>query len=285
MIGVACGAICVVYLLIFYDRKIVAAVGVLGLFGVMSLMFAIAGGINWACNRALSIMETLHKREKDALRGADAEENVGVLLESFCGTRHLLMHDIKSDYGNIDHVILTQAGNIFLIETKGHGGEATLEGQILLVNGKPAEKDFIKQTLNNTYWLRAELKRITGEDVWVNSIIVFANAFVPKPYRSKGIGIINKRFLIETLNNLDRKAKAPKVSSRMEEIKASLQGLAVPFPTMPTAAFYLYLNEKVQGPFSSEQIKALLQVNAATPRTPCCFFGAKEWQTIEILIS
>jgi hypothetical protein len=247
-------------------------------------MFAIKVGVDWASDRALSSMETLHKREKDALHGAKAEEDVAALLESFCRTGHVLMHDVESAYGNIDHIVLTQSGNIFLIETKGHGGKASLEGQVILVNGRPAEKDFIKQTLSNTYWLKSRLDQITGQDVWINSLIVFANAFVAKPYRAKGITIINKRFLIETLEQMDRKSKTSKLWLHADEIKASLQELAVPFPSMPALGYYLFLNEEIQGPFSEEQIKALVQVNSATKSTLCCVCGTEEWQTIAVLI-
>ncbi len=283
MIGVMAIAVCFVLLLLALNFKMSSSVGILGSVGVMAMMFAIKVGIDWAGTRALSSMETLRKGEKDALRGAEAEEDVAALLESFCQKRHVLIHDVKSAFGNIDHVVLTEAGNIFLIETKGHGGKASLEGQVILVNGKPTEKDFIKQTLSNTYWLKEKLDHIIGNDVWVNSLIVFANAFVAKPYKAKGIGIINKRFLIKTLEDLDRK-KASKLWSHAEEIKASLQELAVPFPSMPELTYYLFLNEEVQGPFSSEEIKAFVQGNSVTLSTSCCVCGTEEWQTVGILI-
>jgi hypothetical protein len=144
--------------------------------------------------------------------------------------------------------------------------------------------DFIKQALNNTYWLKEELDRITGENTWVNTIIVFANAFVPKPYVVKNVLIINQRFLTEHLSKIDRKPTKANLWSHVEQIKASLQGRAIPLRPMPPRSFYLYLNEQVQGPFSNEQIRALLQVDSAKPSTPCCTEGAIEWQTVEALV-
>jgi hypothetical protein len=214
-LAVFVAAIGLLLLFLAYNKKIVGSLGVFGAIAVLIAMKIILQHIN---DSALGSMRSLHKRERDATRGAVGEEVVGAILEAFCETRHLVLHDVKSPFGNLDHVVLTQSGNVFSIETKAHGGRATLEDGKLLVNDRPTEKDFIKQSLANTYWLKGELDRITGQDTWVNPIIVFANAFVPKPYSIKNVCIINKRFLAETLSRLNRKAAAVNLWAHLDEI-------------------------------------------------------------------
>jgi hypothetical protein len=192
---------------------------------------------------------------------------------------------VKSPSGNVDHILLTESGKVFLIETKAHGGKVTLEKQTLLINGQPPEKDFIKQAVGNTYWLKEELDHVTGEDTWVNTIIVFTNANVPKLYVVRNIVITNQRFLTKNLSLIDRNPTTVNLWPHVEQIKASLQGRAIPVPPMPPPSFYLYLNEQVQGPFSAEVIKALVQVDSAKSDTPCCAEGTQEWQTVEALVA
>ncbi len=48
-------------------------------------------------------------------------------------------------------------------------------------------------------------------------------------------------------------------------------------PVLPSVALYLYLNGETKGPFSTDQIAALLSVGAATQDTPCCHDGAEKW--------
>lgn len=134
------------------------------------------------------------KKARRADRGAIAEENIGDLLAEL-GEDILILHDVACPYGNIDHVVIGKNSGVFLLETKAHGGKVQLLPDSLLVNGKPSEKDFIAQTLRNTYWLRDELENVVGKKVWITSIIVFTNAFVPFGKPIKGIHIINKKFL------------------------------------------------------------------------------------------
>ena len=134
------------------------------------------------------------KLERRAVRGAVAEEKIGELLEDL-GPDFLVVHDVNSRFGNIDHVVLGKDCGLILIETKAHGGTVTFEENTLLVNGKLPEKDFIQQTNNNTYWIRDQVSNLVGFKPWITSVIVFTNAFV-KAYRPiKGVSVINKKFL------------------------------------------------------------------------------------------
>jgi hypothetical protein len=74
----------------------------------------------------------------------------------------------------------------------------------LLINNKTPEKDFIAQALRNTYWLREQIERITGQKIWITPVIVFTNAFVETGRPIKGVTITNKKFLTSILSRQTR---------------------------------------------------------------------------------
>jgi hypothetical protein len=82
----------------------------------------------------------MQKEERRAVRGARAEEKIGFILDNL-GPDYLAIHDVRSPYGNIDHVVISKRGGVFLVETKAHGGRVSVSGGQLLVNGHEPEKD------------------------------------------------------------------------------------------------------------------------------------------------
>jgi len=143
------------------------------------------------------------KEEKRAIRGARGEEKVGELVAGL-GEDYLILHDIASPYGNIDHVAIGKEGGVFLIETKAHGGTVDATGERLLVNGNDPEKDFIRQTLSNTYWLRDEIEKVCGVKPWITPVLVFTNAFVKSGRPVKGVRVVNKKYLVSILTRENR---------------------------------------------------------------------------------
>jgi hypothetical protein len=139
------------------------------------------------------------QQTKRAIRGAKAEEKIGELLAGL-SEDFFVLNDVECPYGNIDHIVISKIGGIFLLETKAHGGQVKVENETLLVNGKFPEKDFLAQTLKNTYWLRDTISQITGSKPWITPVIVFTNAFVVASKPIKGVRIINKKYLLGLLN-------------------------------------------------------------------------------------
>jgi len=164
--------------------------------GLLILLRALPGLIDKPIKRRI-------KEERRADRGAIAEEVIGNLLANL-GEDFFVLNPISSPYGNIDHIVIGKDRGVFLLETKAHGGrvEVLLDG--LLVNGKPPEKDFIAQTLRNTYWLRDEIEKVTGSKIWITPVVVFTNAFVPPGKPIKGVNIVNKRFVNRILQRQAR---------------------------------------------------------------------------------
>ena len=203
-------------------RKATLAVGI----GLLVLMIAIAlllqshfvAGIGGATLGLLVLMRIIadlaegatrrgFKAERRALRGARGEEAVGEILSTLGGD-FFAIHDIESPYGNIDHIVITRGGAVCMLETKAHGGQASVENGTLLLNGKPPEKDFVRQALRNATWLSERLTGLVGAKTWVTPIIVFSNAFVPRLQPVRGVRIINKRFLASELSSVARHSPA-----------------------------------------------------------------------------
>lgn len=145
----------------------------------------------------MSFLESSGKNAKrmegKAERGAIAEESIGELLDKLPG-ENLILNDVASRFGNIDHIIISRTKGVILVETKSHRGRITAENDNLLIDGKPPEKDFIRQTLNNCYWLKDWIKTNTGLEAWINCVIVFTNGFVTVRGKIKGVEVINASF-------------------------------------------------------------------------------------------
>ena len=159
---------------------------------------------NVVVNHLESKIDTKIVEEKRAIRGAVAEEMIEQILDQL-DDEHFILHDIESNFGNIDHVVLSKNHGVFLIETKSHGGKVTVVDGKIRVNGNWPEKDFISQTIRNTYWLAEQLRLITSITAWVNASIVFTNAFVERSRPIKGITVTNKKFLLSNI----RQARKP----------------------------------------------------------------------------
>ena len=189
-IGVIGVAFLIVLLILLQNSK-AFDIGGIGILGLLVLIRIVPDIIDKQVGRKL-------KEEKRAIRGAQGEEKIGELLEGL-PEDFLVLHDIESPYGNIDHIVIGKNAGIFLLETKAHGGRVTVEGGTLMVNGKLPEKDFIAQALRNSYWLRDEINPIVGVKPWITPVLVFTNAFVPPTQPVKGVSIINKKYLLPFL--------------------------------------------------------------------------------------
>src|SRR5438045_2714912 len=66
----------------------------------------------------------------------------------------LIVHEVAARYGNIEHLVIREDGAVFLIETRLHRGFITHNEGLLLVDGRPFEADFVRQTTTNAFVLR-----------------------------------------------------------------------------------------------------------------------------------
>ncbi len=152
----------------------------------------------------------LKKPEKEygqMKRGAVGEEQVGALLAQLDPKNYVVMHDQKSPYGNIDHIVYDSRGTIFLLETKSHSGTVTSVNGKLLLNNHNFEKDIIKQALDNAYWLKEKLEKDLGVNAWITVVLVFTNAFVAPGKPIKNVHCVNKLYLLKFIQRT--KASSP----------------------------------------------------------------------------
>jgi hypothetical protein len=175
-----------------------------------------------AMNILESKIDTKIVEEKRAIRGAVAEEKIEEILDQL-DDEHFILHDVVSSFGNIDHVVLSKNHGLFLIETKSHGGTVTVVDGKIRVNGNWPEKDFISQTIKNTYWLAEQLRLITGVTAWVSPSIVFTNAFVERSRPIKGITVTNKKFLLSNIQQ-NRKPLPAEIWDARETIADRFNG-------------------------------------------------------------
>jgi hypothetical protein len=139
-------------------------------------------------------MDFFQRRENDALRGGEAEEAVGAILDRV-PENYTVLHDVPAPFGNIDHVVLRKDGAVFVIETKSTGGWVTERNGQLLINGKAPEKDFTRQTLRNAMHVQNKLAAELGITPWVNAALVFTRAHVSVRGEIGRIRVMNVRSL------------------------------------------------------------------------------------------
>lgn len=135
------------------------------------------------------------KQERQYNRGAVGEEQVGQLLGQL-SSDFVVMHDVVSPYGNIDHIVYDKRGNIFMLETKSHGGSVKAWGDQLLLNGHAFEKDIVGQCQKNAIWIRKKVEGRLHLNAWITAVLVFTNAFVEFGNPIKKVHYMNKKFLV-----------------------------------------------------------------------------------------
>lgn len=184
------GSLILIGILIFFGEN----AALIGGAGLLVLLILVRLGFNFLDTLYRQMDQEAHRAE----RGAEAEEQVGQVLEGV-GEDIFVLHDVKSPYGNIDHLAITREGRIFLLETKSHRGRVSVSGNQLLLNGHPMEKDPISQVLRNLFWLKDQFHRLVGIEPQIEGMVVFSRAFVPEPLTVRGVRVLNIRSLEQAL--------------------------------------------------------------------------------------
>jgi hypothetical protein len=178
----------------------------------------------------IPLLDQLSGAEQRANRGAEAEEKIGALLNALPG-RYIVLHDVTARYGNIDHLVFRDDGAVFLLETKSHHGTVTAHGDDLRRNGWRFEKNFIKQTHRNLFWLRDFLRVRLGVEPHIHAAIVFPNANVAVHKPIQGIHVLRgdaiRSWISSTPNSDDL---APNLWPNVQAMKQQL--LALPRPSL-----------------------------------------------------
>ena len=158
--------------------------------GCLALLGLVGGPLS-------AVIDHFKKREKDAIRGAEAEEAVGAILDKLAkqSDRYLVLHDVMAEYGNVDHIVVRKDGVVFMIETKSQRGKVTERDGRLLVSGRSPKKDFMAQAGRNAVWLGKRMEQKLGIPVWVKAGLVFPNAYVGVRREVKGVTGMGQHYL------------------------------------------------------------------------------------------
>jgi hypothetical protein len=144
--------------------------------------------------------EKFTDRAIDWKQGAVVEESVGGLLEAL-PDNYFAINDFVTKKGTIDYILVGPKG-ILTIETKSHKGVVTNNGEKLLRDGDPFEKDFIEQAWAQSYCVQDLL---VGKGVCVlrpQPVIVFTDADVQVKERVRRVQIIGVKDLHAFLDGL-----------------------------------------------------------------------------------
>ena len=151
-----------------------------------------------------AVLDYVWRRESRAVNGIIAGQKITALLKNLPAD-HMVLHDLDTGRNIVDHLIIRKDGAIFLIETQPHSGVITEEHGELLRDGRPFEKNLLKQTNNSVYWLQTFLKARVGSKLWIHSAIVFPEASIEVRGKVKGVQIISavslKRWMWRTGGN------------------------------------------------------------------------------------
>jgi len=164
--------------------------------------------------------DEIGKRIKHARKGKRGEEFIGSILEKL-PDNYTVIHDIETPYGNVDHIVVGPTG-VFVIETKSHHGRITERNGLLLRNNKPLEKNFIKQVLDNTFYIKEKIKESVGIEAYVKALLVFTNAYVDIKREIANVKIINKSFLLKAIKNSRTSLTDEQINS-LEELLLKLK--------------------------------------------------------------
>jgi len=140
----------------------------------------------YACERDRHFRKGILNAEQGAL----GEDAVGKVLNSLPNNFYVV-HALAKLNGDIDHIVVGPTG-VFVIETKANKGHITTDGKKLYINGFPPEKDFLKQSKQNAFWIHDVLKNIHEIKLWVTPVLVFTSAQGNLNRRISGVQVVNQ---------------------------------------------------------------------------------------------
>jgi hypothetical protein len=98
--------------------------------------------------------------------------------------------------------------------------------------------------------------------------------------------------IVRHMSGLTEQRQGDFVQEFKEHMQKSIKGpppIVPPVPRqavrLPSDGLYIHLNGDAKGPFTVEQLKALLAVQTITNETLCCHNGADAWQTVGVYLA
>ena len=157
-------------------------------FALLSVVFV--GVIAWAIPALLRA-----KRQIGRLRlGLAGERAVGEYLELIAHDGFWVVHDLRGDGFNVDHVIVGTQG-VFTIETKtlskptAGDAQVRFDGEVIEVDSHTLDRDPLVQARAQAAWVRRTLEELTGQVYPVRPIVVFPGWYVERTPSAANSGV------------------------------------------------------------------------------------------------
>jgi hypothetical protein len=172
-----------------FELVVVGLVVITGLFVWMG-----TGGPAWSFLTSVVVGLPLFLRRqvrdlRNRIVGARGEIRVAKALLPLEGHGYLLLHDVQTGHGNIDHVVVGPTG-VFALETKAWKGRVYVKkGQVLTRNGVD-ETRTVRQAVGEAMEVRRRMARL-GMKPWVQSYVVLTRTKLPRgPIRLSKVAVL-----------------------------------------------------------------------------------------------
>jgi hypothetical protein len=118
-------------------------------------------------------------------KGLLGEAAIAYILDNFPDD-YRVIHDLKTPYGYIDHVVIGTSG-VYVIDSKNWRGVVAADGSgRLLINGKPTDKPKTKNLTRTVMNVREKVKGLCGLDPYMQGVMAFPSALVEAKWGSTG---------------------------------------------------------------------------------------------------
>lgn len=111
-------------------------------------------------------------------KGLEAEDTIGTSLLAI-PTEFKVIEDFNTGRGNIDVIVIGPTG-LFIIEVKAMKGAVSYPDGQLMVDGRIPEKDYIRQTEAEKYWLSNTLKQNFNTNYPITAVLEFPFGYIDK---------------------------------------------------------------------------------------------------------
>ncbi len=152
-------------------------------------------------------------------RWLEAEGRIKALLEGL-GSEYYFINAVTSPYGRIDYVVLNQRKGAFLLMVEVLQGMVSVNDGQVVANGKPAPVDYPAKMLQQAYWFKDEMVRLSGTRPWITPVVVFTHASVTANKPVNGVLLTNWSILTKVLQNEGRPVAS---NSAIWEIRARIE--------------------------------------------------------------
>lgn len=172
----------------------------------MTLMAAgVCGLAWWKVRKAIPVIRQYAK-------GRDGEIAVGQFLEDLRRDGYHVFHDIPSESGNVDHVLIGPGG-IFVIETKtnskpvGRESKVVYDGQAVTVDGHAPDRDPVAQVRAASGQIDNIMRRVLGRSLPLRPVLLYVRWFTQQP-KGSDIWVLNEDSLAKWLRKAYTKLDA-----------------------------------------------------------------------------